>query len=475
MDKKDLINNISSNKGIICLLILFLFVLVLSYLISGPAWDVIVHYLNARSYLNSRFYQKDFSSINVNGWEIQQNTFYIEPLREAIPSAIFVLLIPIFHNPILPYTIVLYLIFIISIWLFSRSLKFDKLLSYCLILSPFFIYFSLLTNGTEILSVSFLLITLGLLYKKSPLSGLFLGLAALSKYPNLIFLPLLLFAGDKKKIFLAYSIFALVTIPWLAFNYIFYGNPLYAYLSSISLNVTTGNSISIPIIPFLIGILIPILFLIFGLSNKFKNIRTLPKELKNTLKNNEFTKISILFSGLAVLGYLVITQHTDYFGQIRYSYLIYTSASLFTLIVLQKEIKSIPKILNYLVILAFLILIICFVSFYHTTTTTYLGQINVNSNTSIIKNSVYELDNLGYQGCRIESNAWVYLIYLNQSAYSPLFLNNTVSTEYPIIIFNLPAVGVAPSYVWNTNQSRLVYKNSDYSIFLPRDVTCIKN
>jgi hypothetical protein len=273
--------------------------------------------------------------------------------------------------------------------------------------------------------------------------------------------------------------FILVTIPWLAFNYVFYGNPLYAYVSSISLNVTTSNPISITIIPFLMGVAIPTAFLLIGLlmrcgiwdATSFENIRAVKNELKSALRDNEFTKISVVFSGLAVLGYVIITLHTDYFGKIRYSYLIYTSASLFALIILQKEIKAAPKLLRNIVIFSFMILLLSFATFYIITTTTYLGKVNVASNDSIIKNAVYELDSLGYQGCRLESNAWVYLIYLNQSAYSPLFLNNTVATEYPIIIFN--RVGIAPTYVWNTNHSKLVYNNSDFSIFLPKNVTCV--
>ncbi len=474
MGKNKLANDESGTKLIIGLAVLFLFILVLSYHFSGPAWDVIVHYLNAKSYLNNRFSQKDFFNIDINGWEIQQNTFYIEPIRDAMPSAIFVPLILIFHNPILPYTIILYFIFVISIWFFSKALKFDKLLSYCLILSPFFIYFSLLANSAEVLSVSFLLITLGFLYKKSPISGLFLGLAALSKYPNLIFLPLLLFAGNRKKIVAAYSLFILITIPWFAFNYIYYGNPLYAYLGSVSLNVTTSGPISIPVFPFLIGLFVPLVYLLIGLRDKFKgNLKLFQNEVKTRLMESEFTKIAILFSCLAILGYFIIALHTDYFGQIRYSYLIYTSATLFALIILQKEIKKNPKILKDIVIAAFLLLVISFIVFY-LEAVPYLSKVNVNSNSSVIRSSIFELDSLGYQGCRVESNSWPYLIFLNQSAYSPLFLNNTVATEYPIIIFKLPNLGVNPSYFWNINQSKLVYNGTNFSIFLPKEVTCIK-
>jgi len=474
INKKELLSNLLASKSIIVLIILSLIVIILSYNILGPSWDIIVHYLNARSYLSSRFYQ-NFTSININGWEIQQNTFYIEPLREAMPSIIFIPLILLFHNPIFPYIISLYVIFIISIFVFSNALKFDKILLYSVMLSPFFIYFSLLANGTELLSVSFLLMMLGSLYKKSPLSGVFLGLAALSKYPNLVFLPLLLFMENNKKTVVAYLLFILITIPWLIFNYVFYGNPIYAYTSSISFNITTSNPISIPVVPFLIGLSIPTAFLLLGLLHKkYINIKDIKDELKSTLTHNYFTKISIAFSTLAIIGYVIITLHTDYFGQIRYSYLIYLSSSLFVLIILQKEIKRTPKLLRNITILSFLILLFSFAGFYIITNETYLGSVNLNHNNSIIQNAVYQLDNLGYQNCRIESNAWVYLIYLNQSAYSPLFLNKTVSSEYPIIIFNLPDLVESSSYVWDAKQSMLVYSNHNFSILLPNGAMCVK-
>ena len=458
------------NKPTAFLLVLFLTVTLLSYLIAGPAWDIIAHYLNAKNYLNPLFLSRSFGSFNNRGWEIQYNTFYIEPSREVMPTALLVPLELVFNNPVLPYLVVLCIILAVSIWSFGKSLNLDNILTYSLMLSPFFIYFSLLVNTTEILSVSFLLITLGLLYKKNPAAGIFLALAGLSKDPNLIFIPMLLLLGEKKKIFVAYSLFVLVTLPWLLFNYWFYGNPFYGYISDFTFNVASTTSLSIPIIPILIGIAIPVIYMLLGLSSS--GIKKARQIVISSLKKSSFTAIAMAFSILAVIAYLIIAQNTDPFGKIRFAYLLYLPATLFALIVMQQEIKKMPKLRIYSVSLSAILLIGAFASFYYTETTTQLGSVNVNWNRSIVKSAISKLDSLGYQNCRITSNAWVYLIYLNESAYSSLFLNNSVSTEYPVLIFN--GIGISASGYWNINESRLAFSNASFSIYYPKNVTCVK-
>ena len=463
-----LLKILEANRYTIALVLLFVLIALIAYHFAGPAWDLIAHYLNARSYLSSRFLAGNFTTNR--GWEVQYNTFYIEPPREATPSAIFALLIPLSGSPILLYIIALCLIFAVSVWFFGRHLNADSALVYSIMFGPFFIYFSLLANGTEVLSVSFLLLMLGLLYRKSPLSGIFMGLAGLSKFPNLIFLPLLLFLGDRKKIAVSYLLFAIVTIPFLVFNYAFYGNPFEAYAGSVSLNIGASGPIQVPLIPFLVGIAFPALMICFGLAHlKPAEVR---KTLVSALRSSGFTKMASAFSVLAVVAYFIITLHTDYLARIRYAYLVYASAALFALIVLQKISSMRPALARNSAIFAGVVLVLSFAGYYgfgHG----YLSTLNLNSNSSAVRAAIGRIDGLGYQGCRIESNAWVYLIYLNESAYSPLYLNQTVSAEYPIILFK--NLGIAPSFVWNANSSRLVYSDSDFSIYLPPNAACVKD
>jgi hypothetical protein len=419
--------------------------------------------------MDPRFLSGSF--VNNRGWQIQYDTFYIEPYREAIASLIFVPFILLGYHPILGYLIVLYLLFALAIWFFCKSLKFDVLLGYGLMLSPFFVYLSLMVNGTEILSLSLLLIAIGFIFRKSSFAGIFIGAAGLAKYPILIFLPLLLFLGDKKKIAVSYLLFALTTLPWLAFNYIFYGNLLEAYIGSITLNVTNNPSFSIPIIPILLSFAIPAFVLAVGLLYVKAGGRKLKGSIASALRESSFTRFALVFLVLALAAYVVMAKSSGFFDQVRYAYCLYGAGAFFALIILQHEIRSVKNLGKVVALTAIVILSISPVTYY-AITRDYSSAGNVNSRNSTVKASIVELGAMGYANCRVESNAWVYLLYLNVSAYSPLYLNATVASEYPIVVFG--SFGISPSYDWNTNGSKLVYEGDGFSVFLPSNVMCVR-
>lgn len=52
-------------------------------------------------------------------------------------------------------------------------------------------------------------------------------------------------------------------------------------------------------------------------------------------------------------------------------------------------------------------------------------------------------------------------------------LNSTVVNKYPIAVFN--DAGVAPSLLWNINDSRLEFSGAHFSIYYPRNVTCVSS
>ena len=464
--------NAKSNLPLVALLILFIAVTIAAYAITGPAWDVIVHYLNSRSYINNLFIARTFGSYNINGWEIQKDTFYIEPTREIMPSVFLVPLGLVFHNPIAPYLVILCFVFEISVWFFGKSLKLDKFITYSLLLSPFFIYFSLIVNTTEILSVSFLLITLGLMYKKSPSAGVSLAMACLSKDPNLVFVPLLLLLGEKKRIATSYVMFAIAISPLLLFNYYFYGNPFYNYIADFSFNLSSSTAFSVPYVPILIGISIPAVFIAIVLVLSFKRNSYLDGIWMYVFRERSFTRVLACFTFLSVIAYLIISQNTDYLGKIRFAYLICLPASVLALLLLQGQVSRLKQLRTYALVMSALIMIASLASVYYIGGTG-AGVTNANSNSSVFSGSIHELASLGYRNCRVTSNAWVYLLYLNESAYSPLFLNSTVASEYPIVVFN--DAGVAPSLLWNINDSRLEFSGAHFSIYYPRNVTCVSS
>jgi hypothetical protein len=468
---------LNDKQRIACIAILFalfLLGLVLFYYVSGPTFDIIAHYLNARSYLTDRFLSKEF--FNNRGWEIQYNTFYIEPYREPIPAAIFVTLIMLFHNPVIPYLIVLFIIFVLALWYFGKSLDFDSLLLYGIMLNPFFLYLSFVFNGTEILSLSFMLIAIGLIYRKKPTAGLFMGLAGLSKYPTLIFLPMLFFLKDRKKIITSFIFLILITMPWLVFNYIFYGNPFESYIADFTFNVVQTNNflaaipISIPIIPILVSIGVPILFLVVGLL--FSGKKDIKKIVVDALKGKEFAKMSSVFLVLAFVGYLVVSLHTYILSQLRYSYFLCATSVFFTLIILQHLSKNDNRIKGKFIVTSIIILAISITGYYYIINHTYFAVYNINPPNSIVKSSIKELNALGFQNCRVVSNAWIDLIYLNVSAYSPLALENATALKYPIVEFR--NIGIPQAYILDTNNAVTKYNNTEFSILFPRNVTCVR-
>ncbi|MEM3829906.1 MAG: hypothetical protein QXP36_11950 [Conexivisphaerales archaeon] len=91
------------------------------------------------------------------------------------------------------------------------------------IVSPFLLFWGL-KNGSEIPVITFLLFTFYLSVRRSPLSGVTMALAILSKFYAVFFLPILLIGIERKRRFIFY-VFAAITLliltmmPYFAFMY----------------------------------------------------------------------------------------------------------------------------------------------------------------------------------------------------------------------------------------------------------------
>ncbi|NPA77002.1 MAG: hypothetical protein GXN93_04605 [Candidatus Diapherotrites archaeon] len=123
--------------------------------------------------------------------------------------------------------------------LFARRFSFNPIIFYFLVQAPAAAVFSV-TEGSEVLALAFGLLTLALY--DSPLAGIFLGLAFLTRYSMVLYaLPLLYLAWRHYRSqprLLIYQAFAflLVLAPWLAYNYVHFGNPLASMLDFTFLN-----------------------------------------------------------------------------------------------------------------------------------------------------------------------------------------------------------------------------------------------
>ncbi len=192
-----------------------------------------------------------------------------------------------FRPPLMPFVLFVlgnglsseyaYIILVSALHLYSTirladTLKIGRTPFYVFSLTAFSMAYAF-SVGTEMLSLA--LLQLFLAHIKTPKAGAFLGLAALARYPNVIYFPLLLFQKDAKKIALSCILLLAVFLPWLLFNYAATGDALTSVADSYAINFlfrrgVYENSFSIADILIPLNIVLP-LFL-FGLAKKVKKI-----------------------------------------------------------------------------------------------------------------------------------------------------------------------------------------------------------
>jgi hypothetical protein len=135
--------------------------------------------------------------------------------------------------------------------LVARRFKVNPVMLVALaVLTP--IYLSTATSvGTEALSMGLFLFALYLF--PSPLSGLFIGTMFMSRYTTVALIPIFLFAVKPelklnylKKLFIVGIVFLITLSPWLIFNYIEAGDPLFSITDSFTHNVLARGYINDP-------------------------------------------------------------------------------------------------------------------------------------------------------------------------------------------------------------------------------------
>lgn len=166
----------------------------------------------------------DFHSYVLNAEYWLQDGSYFEPLRPPLMPLMIGALETIGNRAFAEYgfIIIASTLFLIGTMKLAEALKFDKLTFYMLSCS-FYVLTVGLYNGTELLSYAFMELFLAALITNR-FSGIYLGLFALSRYAGLAFAPLLLFHNSWKDRILNASAFGAVLLPWLAHNFVTYGN-----------------------------------------------------------------------------------------------------------------------------------------------------------------------------------------------------------------------------------------------------------
>lgn len=458
--------NLKKGMGLSLLIISVSFAaLMLIYQVNGPSWDLIVHYLNAKSMLNQQFLLRNYTVWG--GLTIQKGTMYMETLRAGMTNAFMAPLLLVSRSIFLPYLAILYLLFIASILVAAKGLGADSPVMFALLLNPYFIYTSFVFSSEEILSLAFMLIGIGLLARRNAWAGLFIGLAGLSKYTALIFLPLVLALRKPTEIAKALAIFAIATAPWLLFNWHYFGGPLDSYTASLSVNVNAANPVAIFPYAILLAFAVPILY--WAVATAISNGRIIRIVKRGAASMGQSRILCLSFLALAVVGYVAISFRHTFFDQIRYASFC-VAGLLLLLAVLLKDSAMQKARAKTVMPAASLILMLAFIS-YFLYYSPYTLPYNVNSGSSVIRSSVSTIDALGYGSCRMVSNSWVYLIYYGIKAYAPFYANNITEATYPIAAFN-STFGVGEGYIKNINSSSAVYTSRNLSIYLPANHTC---
>lgn len=476
--------------------ILFIFVtILLGFLIiytvihyAGPSWDIMVRYLEGQTLVNVLGTGVNAQSAFVG--EFLNNTlYYFEPYREPLGIPIFAFLSLFLQKPIFEYLILISIGYLFAVYEFGKKLGAESLLAISVFFNAYFVYF-FIPNGGEGLSLIFVLLGLVFLLRKKPISGLFLGLASIAKYPTFVFFPLVLLIDDRKKMMKAIALELLPVLLWCLFGYLMYGNPFYSFEASIAnSNITTAPT-QISLTGILIVIAYPTLLIAIGaiyLTIKNKKIK---------IKLDYQNKIFAALITLAGLGYLVMLPHNDPFTQMRYGYLFSFALLIPAILILNDAIKLNP-LLKYLVaLLGLAIMAGALLYIYTVSNTPAVAYYNPNNSTGIYYDANSALGSLGFANCRFISNAWVPMLYSGYDAYSPFIVypSPTITPivgkllaakgiaystyvqqeeQYPIIVFKY--LGVPESTIVNLNQSMLAYAGRNFSIYLPMNASCYTN
>ncbi|MDE1856903.1 MAG: hypothetical protein KGH98_02345 [Candidatus Micrarchaeota archaeon] len=475
--------------ALLVILPIAIFYTIITY--AGPSWDIIARYLNGRTF--DSFLTHGISAQAAFLGEFTNNAlYYFEPYREPLSTPIFAILTPLFHNPILPYIIVVYALYLLSARVLFKELKIDWLIGLAGITNTFLVFFLFVPNGGEGLAAIFIFLGLAFLLRKSPLSGLFFGLAGIAKYPALILLPLVLFLKDKKLIALAILLELLPVLAWGLIDYAVYGVPFYSYSQSIS----DSNTAAMPT-----GVYASSVVGVIAFPLAFTAAAALffaAKRCRFRLRLDYAQKVLIAFVALSGLGYAAILPHNDPVTQMRYGFLFSLALLVAAVVLLCRATKDMwwPR---YAVAAAMSVALLASLFYtYSTSNTVPVAYYNPDFNASIYSHAYSELAGLGFAGCRFVSNAWVPMVYAGYDAYSPFIaygngaltpiaerlLNSSGNgvnytdylkeeLSYPIVVF--AHIGVPESEILNLNSSRLAYSDANMSIYLPTDAGCYRD
>ncbi len=444
--------------GIGVLFIVSIFFLAELFANVGIGWDFAAHYLNGLALTNPNFY---VSSAMKHGNVISKG-IYFEPFRAPLSYFLMAALIIINKGTAeYAYALLTLLFFFIGVFYVSKCMDIDRLMFISLTITPLVLGFMLI-NGADILTLGLIVFGIGFLLRKSRYFGLFLGLACLAKYTSLIFLPMLFLLEKPKKIVGAFLLFAIVTLPWIAFNAVFFKSPLYSYTTEMN---TAFNSVNIGINPIVLVVFAyPVLALIL-----YAWLNRRSSRVYNKLKDGNkwhYLVFSIFLLLAIVSSLLVLPNQPNPANQMRFTFPLSFGAAALVSLYIGKDAPYL-KVNRLKIALPLIFLAITAAGFL--AAPLYLNYIKAGPPASSeIHSAISNMQKLGITGCAVVSNAWVWLNYYNITSFSPFYYNTAIS-RYPIIIFNSTGVSSMPAWL---SGSALALRRNGTSIYLPNNYVC---
>lgn len=469
------------------ILVLAMLLLVELYSIGGIYWDLVTRFLFSRSLLAPQLYGAILSH-NAIAAVNNADSFYLEPFREPLLS---VLALPFIISQsgyyIMAFLLFEMLLLFSASWYLSRQAKTSPILLTLLLFTPYLVYFLMVLDGSEVLSMVFLLFMAAFMLKKSAKAGVFVGLAALAKYVSLIFVPVILFLPkDTRKKAMAYLI--LTTLPWLMFNWIAFGNPFFSYGYSLELILKNSASYTAPspanailaslrmifsnLIPAIAIVALALLFYAIETGNGRKLLKRIRTIQFSKLRYDYRLSLYLVF--LAAIGWALLSFSNSINNLPRWGYILYfsiaTLLAIFFKDLFSSNVKGVP--LARYGTLAYLIL-------FAVSAGTLVYSLNTiaqafplysygTTNATILE-AVNTINAIGLSNCSSVSNDWVYLRFYGIKAHSPYYYNQTI-LHYPIVAFE--SIGVQPSVI-NISHIERTANYTGFSIYFPANYSCL--
>lgn len=357
---------------------------------------------------------------------------YFEPLRPPLmPFILSMLSFLGWYAAEYIYIILISALFAYSTAKLADSLNINRALFYILSLNPYVLRLGLI-NGTELLSLAFFELFVAYLISKKD-SGFWLGLACLSRYNLVIFLPLLILHKNIKKIVKNGILFSIPFIPWFAYNYHKFGNIFMSiadiYANNVKFRSYIQQSFNFSHVGMVINFMLPffIIGLVYAVYNviiSFSKIKSF-KSFSEVIFRKRTAEIIMIIIFLGVLnGYNNIA-----IKDVRYLFTLTMPAVYFAILGInyiskKSSLKNIRYVLAGALVILTVISIPPLLQHYH--------------KEDVYVNSIKKMEELGVNECALKSNAWVLLNYLGRTSHDypwDRLVGHYIDEGYYILLF----------------------------------------